>query len=227
MGRQYHNNQKYYLAVDCVIFGYEKGELKLLLYPRSFEPKKGQWSLMGGFIEENESADSAANRVLSETTGLDNIYLEQVHTFSEPGREPDEHVISVAYFALIRLDQHDKSILKESGAEWWPLTRLPEMIFDHVDMVNMAIERLQMKAGAELVGKELLPENFTLLQLRMLYEAILQRELDPGNFRKKILSLKVLERLNIKNTTESKKGAYYFKFKENVPLKDFDRIVKL
>lgn len=227
MSRQYHNNEKYYLAVDCVIFGYEKGELKLLLYPRSFEPKKGQWSLMGGFINDDESADSAANRVLSQTTGLDNIYLEQVHTFSEPRREPEARVVSVAYYALIRLDQHDKSLLQESGAEWWPLTRLPEMIFDHVDMVKMAIKRLQMKAGSELVGKELLPENFTLLQLRMLYEAILQRELDPGNFRKKVLSLKVLDKLNIKNTTESKKGAYYFKFKDEVPEKDFDRIVKL
>ena len=215
------------MAVDCVIFGYENGELKLLLYPRSFEPEKGKWSLMGGFVNDEESANNAASRVLRQTTGLDNIYLEQVHTFSEPTRDPESRVVSVAYYALIRLDQHDKAFLEESGAEWWPFTQLPEMIFDHVDMVKLAIERLQMKAGFDLVGKELLPENFTLLQLRMLYEAILQRELDPGNFRKKVLSLKILERLNIKNTTESKKGAYYFKFKEDAPVRDFDRIVKL
>lgn len=227
MSKQYYNYQKYYIAVDCVIFGYEKGELKLLLYPRSFEPEKGKWSLMGGFVKDNESTESAASRVLHQTTGLDNIYLEQVHTFSEPSRDTESRVVSVAYYALIRLDQHDKSLLEESGAQWWSFTQLPEMIFDHVDMVKIAIRRLQMKAGYDLVGKELLPDNFTLLQLRMLYEAILQRELDPGNFRKKVLSLKILEKLDIKNTTESKKGAYYFKFKDDLPDKDFDRIVKL
>lgn len=227
MGEQYLGYQKYYLAVDCVIFGYEEGELKLLLYPRGFEPAKGKWSLMGGFVGDEESTGDAAHRVLAQTTGLDHIYMEQVHTFSEPTRDPESRVVSVVYYALIRLSEHDEELVKESGAEWWPLNNLPEMIFDHVDMVNMAITRLQMKSGVELVGKELLPIQFTLLQLRMLYEAILQKELDPGNFRKKVLSLNVLEKLDIKNTTESKKGAYYFRFKEELQAGSFPNGVKL
>lgn len=215
MGEQYFSYQKYYLAVDCVILGYEEGELKLLLYPRSFEPAKGRWSLMGGFVGDEESTEDAAHRVLAQTTGLDNIFMEQVQTFSEPSRDPESRVVSVVYYALIRLSEHDEELVTESGAEWWSLNNLPEMIFDHGDMVKMAMNRLQMKSGVELVGRELLPLQFTLLQLRMLYEAISQKELDPGNFRKKVLSLDVLEKLNIKNTTESKKGAFYFKFKED------------
>ncbi|MFW5773479.1 MAG: NUDIX hydrolase [Tangfeifania sp.] len=222
----YKQQSKFHVAVDCVIFGYEEGQLKLLLYPRAFEPVKGSWSLMGGFVRENESADDAAYRVLRQTTGLDNIFLEQVAAFSDPEREIYERVISIAYFALIRIDRYKKSKAEKFGAKWWPINEVPGLIFDHEEMVKQALKKLQQKAGTSLVGSELLPRKFTLLQLRKLYEVIYQREFDPGNFRKKMLSLDVLEKMDQKNSTESKKGAYYYKVKANKVEEEQERIVK-
>ena len=226
MVEYYKGHPKYLLAVDCVIFGYENEELKLLLYPRGFEPVKGQWSLMGGFVRENESCEKAACRILRQTTGLDNIFLKEVGTFSDPEREPFTRVISVAWYALIRIHQNDLELLKQHGAHWWPVSALPDLIFDHSEMIGKAMIRLQQKAGFSLAGSELLPEKFTLLQLRKLYQAIFQREFDPGNFRKKMLSLETLERTNEKNLTESRKGAYYYIIGKNVKEIETDRIVK-
>lgn len=225
--KKYSKFPKYHVAVDCVIFGYEDGDLKLLLYHRGFEPVKGMWSLMGGFIGENESSDAAARRILHSTTGLDDVYLEQVQAFTLPNRDIEDRVISIAYYALIRIDRHNSNKVRESGAHWWSMNALPELVFDHEDMVKEALKKLQIKAEMELVGCELLPDHFTLLQLRRLYEAIFQKELDTGNFRKKVLSLKVLERLDKKNTTESRRGAYYFKFIKDAKNKLFDKVVKV
>ncbi|NOY96128.1 MAG: NUDIX hydrolase [Chlorobi bacterium] len=213
----YKKHPKHYVAVDCVIFGYKDEEIRLLLYPRGFEPSKGGWSLLGGFIQERESSDQAAWRILKQTTGLKDIFMEQVQVFSEPGRDPEARVISIAYYALIRIDRHDKNLVRENGAHWWPITKLPSLVFDHKEMVDKALLKLQQKAGYGLVGKEMLPEMFTLMQLRKLHEAIYQKELDPGNFRKKILSFNLLKRLNIKNSSESRKGAYYYQFSDKKP----------
>jgi len=223
----YNQHSKHFVAVDCVIFGYRNDELCLLLYPRSFEPSKGSWSLMGGFVQGDESADESAKRVLKQTTGLQEIFLEQVETFARPERDPEARVISVSYYALIRIDEHDEMCVREYGAHWWPITKLPKLIFDHNEMVEKAQMKLQQMAGFTLVGKELLPKKFTLMQLRKLYEAIFQREFDPGNFRKKILSLDALERLDTKNFTESKKGAYYYRCKSLEGEKGLERIVKI
>ncbi|WP_372772507.1 NUDIX domain-containing protein [Mangrovibacterium sp.] len=227
MGDKYNKFSKYFVAVDCVIFGYEDGDLKLLLYHRGFEPAKGMWSLMGGFVGEEESSDTAARRILKNITGLDDIYLEQVQAFTDPKRDMEGRVVSLAYFALIRIDRHKSDSVRENGAHWWSLKSLPNLVFDHKEMVEKALEKLQNKAGLELVGSELLPDKFTLLQLRLLYEAIFQRDLDPGNFRKKILSLNVLQRLCEKNTTESRRGAHYFKFIDGATERSFERIVKI
>lgn len=222
----YQGHPKYLLAVDCVIFGYEHDTIKLLLYPRGFEPVKGKWSLMGGFVQPDESCEEAANRVLFQTTGLKNIFLEQVHTYSKPYRETYTRVISVAYFALIDIQKHNHELVKNQGAEWWSLNQLPALIFDHTEMVSNALQKLQQKANYSFVGMELLPEKFTLLQLRKLYETLFQRKLDAGNFRKKILSMDYLEKLDEKNMTESRKGAFYYRVKDN--LKDYseERIIK-
>ncbi len=225
--KHYSNHTKHFVAVDCVIFSYRNGELCLLLYPRGFEPSKGSWSLMGGFIRDNESASEAAKRVLKQTIGLDDIFMEQVHTFADSNRDPEARVISVAYYALIRIEEQDEARVREHGAHWWPVTRLPATIFDHGKMVEKALVKLQQKSGFSIVGKELLPEKFTLMQLRRLYEAIFQRELDPGNFRKKILSLNVLEKLNSKNSSESKKGAFYYRCKNSGKEAEFERIIKI
>jgi ADP-ribose pyrophosphatase YjhB (NUDIX family) len=223
----YKGHSKYLLAVDCVILGYESDELKLLLYPRGFEPVKGQWSLMGGFVSESESCEEAACRILYQTTGLKDIFLQEVGVFSDPGRESFTRVISVAYFALIRIHKHDLELVREHGAQWYPISELPELIFDHEQMIREAIARLQQKAGFSLVGSELLPEKFTLVQLRKLYEAIYQREFDAGNFRKKMLSLELLEKTQEKDFSESRKGAYFYTIHKDVKEIDTGRIVKM
>ncbi|WP_347840344.1 NUDIX domain-containing protein [uncultured Draconibacterium sp.] len=225
--KHYTKHPKHFVAVDCVILGYDEGELCLLLYPRGFEPSKGAWSLMGGFVQDDESSDDAAKRVLKQTIGLEDIFMQQVATFAKPDRDPEARVISVAYYALVRMDEHDKACVREHGAHWWPISELPEMIFDHGKMVKEALVKLQQEAGYRLIGKELLADKFTLLQLRKLYEAIFQREFDPGNFRKKILSLDVLERLNEKDSSESKKGAFYYRCKNEITERGLDRIVKV
>jgi ADP-ribose pyrophosphatase YjhB (NUDIX family) len=222
----YKNHPQHYVAVDCVILGYQDEEIKLLLYPRSFEPYKGKWSLLGGFVEDNESADEAASRILKQTTGLEQIFLEQVASFSEPNRDTEARVISLAYYALIRIDLHDEECVRENGAYWVSINKLPQLIFDHQQMFEKALVKLQQKAGYSLVGLELLPEMFTLIQLRKLHESIFQREFDPGNFRKKILSLGVLDKLSVKDASESRKGAFYYKAKSNIGEIDTDRIVK-
>ncbi|MBS2099814.1 NUDIX hydrolase [Carboxylicivirga linearis] len=226
MGEKYNKFSKYFVAIDCVIFGYEDGDLRLLLYHRGFEPAKGQWSLLGGFVGDEESSDDAAHRILKAITGLEDIYLEQVQVYTNPKRDPEGRVMSIGYYALIRVDKHNSDKVRENGAHWWSVKGLPNLVFDHQEMVDNALHKLQQKAGLELVGSELLPDKFTLLQLRRLYEAIFQRELDTGNFRKKVLSLNVLERLEEKNTTESRRGAYYFQFKKGVTDKSFDRLGK-
>jgi 8-oxo-dGTP diphosphatase len=225
-GEIYKQHSKHYLAVDCSIFGYEDGELKLLLYPRGFEPSLGKWSLMGGFVQEYESLEEAARRVLLLTTGLKDIFLEQASAFSKPDRDPGARVISITFMALIRIDIHDKDLVRENGAHWWPVTKLPSLIFDHEAIVENALALLQQKSSIDLIGKELLPVMFTMMQLRNLYEAIFQKTFDPGNFRKKVLSIGILERLNVKNTSESKKGAYYYKFKKDEIGVRNERIVK-
>ncbi len=213
----YKNYDRHYVAVDCVIFGYENGELKVLLYPRGFEPAIGKWSLLGGFVDGNETLGDAARRILFNTTGLQNIYQEQVYAFSKIDRDPAGRVISVAYYALIRIDQQDANLVREHGAHWWPVSKLPKLIFDHREMIKNALLRLQKKAGTELIGPELLGDVFTLTNLKRLYEAIFQREIDAGNFRKKMLSLGVLHSTGKKDKSESKKGAYLFKL---IPEKD-------
>ena len=223
----YRNHPKFPVAVDCVIFGYEADELKLLLYPRQFEPAKGMWSLMGGFVEERESLDDAVIRVLKTTVGLENIFMQQVGAFSDPDRDPGGRVISVTYYALIRIDEHDTELVGEKGGKWWPITAVPELIFDHSKMVNDALVKLQYNATFNLIGRELLPTNFTLTQLHNLYNAIFQKNFNAGNFRKKLATLNVLEKLPKKETLSSKRGAYFYRFKNNHLEIQNDRIVRL
>lgn len=209
-----YEDVKRLLSVDCVIFGYEKEQLKLLLFKRIIEPARGEWSLIGGWIKEDESAEDAAMRVLTYITGLKDIYLEQVKVFSKPDRDPGGNVLTVVFNALIRIEKHSNDLIKEYGARWFPISEVPKLIFDHDEMFKDAFEKLQLIATYNLIGRQLLPEKFTLTHLRQLYNEIFQKNFDPGNFRKKVLSLKLLERLEEKDMSESKKGAYYYKFKD-------------
>ncbi len=208
---------RHFVAVDCIIFGYDllEKEIKLLLFKRNFEPAKGKWSLAGGFVEKNESLDNAASRILRKLTGLDSVYLKQSYTYGEIDRDPGDRVISVAYFSLIALRDINKELTQQNGVSWRSLSRLPDLIFDHSSMIKRALSDLQSQIKIKPVGFELLPEKFTLVQLQNLYEAIYQRSVDKRNFRKKILSMGILEKLDEKEKETSKKGAYYFKFNED------------
>ncbi|HKK82172.1 MAG TPA: NUDIX domain-containing protein [Prolixibacteraceae bacterium] len=210
----YRNKDLFYLAVDCVIFGYENYKLKLLLQPRPIQPSKGKWALMGGFCGHDESLEVAANRVLENTTGLTDIYMKQVQAFSAPDRDPGGHVVSVGFFALINIRDYDDNLLKQYGAQWFSIEEIPKLIFDHADIVEKAMLRLRRTAKIQPIGFELLPENFTITQLRNLYEAIYQCTLDPANFRRKIMSMKLLDRLSVKDKNSSRKGAYLYSFNQ-------------
>jgi 8-oxo-dGTP diphosphatase len=210
----YNNEHRFILAVDCIIFGFDDDGLKLLLLKRNFEPAKGQWSLMGGFVREGESSDNAAARVLKDLTGLTNVYMEQLSAFSDVGRDPGARVISISYSALINIESYDRELVQRHNAYWLKLDELPKLIFDHELMVDKALKRLRRRAATQPIGFNLLPQKFTLTQLQRLYEAIYQVELDKRNFRKKILSMGVLEKLNEKDKISSKRGAFLFMFNE-------------
>ena len=210
----YSEHSRHLVAVDCILFGYDlaEKEIKLLLIKRSFEPARGKWSLAGGFVKENESLCEAACRILYKLTGLRDIYMEQSFTYGEIERDPGARVISTAYSALIKIQDIDRELKDQNGAHWQSISRLPELIFDHKSMVDKALEDLQMKIKIKPIGFALLPEKFTLVQLQDLYEAIYQRTIDKRNFRKKIISMNILERLDEKEKETSRKGAYYYTF---------------
>jgi 8-oxo-dGTP diphosphatase len=212
----YSEHSRHLVAVDCIVFGYDilEKEIKLLLIKRSFEPAMGKWSLAGGFVTEKESLDEAASRILFQLTGLRDVYMEQSFTYGEILRDPGARVISTSYSALIKIQDIDRKLKEVNGAQWQSLARLPHLIFDHRNMVNRALNVLQMQVKVKPVGFALLPEKFTLVQLQNLYEAIYQREIDKRNFRKKILSMNILEKLEEKERETSKKGAFYYKFNE-------------
>jgi 8-oxo-dGTP diphosphatase len=199
------------IAVDCIIFGYDGYDLKLLLIQRGFHPEKGKWSLMGGFVKANEDFEQAATRVLKQLTGLEGVYLEQLYAFGDPGRDSMERTISVAYFALIDIHQYEKQLSNDYNAEWFPLNKTPKLIFDHQEMVFQAKKRLQYKAALHPILFELLPEKFTIPQLHGLYEGIYDTKLDKRNFSRKLLSTRLLLKQKEKERENSKKGAYYYK----------------
>jgi len=208
----YKQHDHILVALDCIIFGFDRNGLKLLLIKRDFEPEKGKWSLMGGFLDRSESLDEAATRVLHNLTGLKNVYLEQLHGFGEVDRDPVERTISIAYYALINIHEHDKELVKEHGAQWFSIEELPDLIFDHPEMVKAAKLQLRYRASHEPVGFELLPDKFTMPELQKLYESIYQTSLDKRNFRRRILSMDVLVKTDEKEMKYSKKGAYLYKF---------------
>ncbi len=208
---RYPHKTRILVAVDCIIFGFDEDELKLLITRRSFEPEKGEFSLIGGFVDRDESLDEAAQRILTQLTGLKNIYMEEVKTFSGVNRDPVERTISVAYYALIKAGNNLK-LSPEYGSQWVPLKNHPPLIFDHDEMVKAAHAKLRAMARHQPIGFELLPKRFTLPQLRRLYEAIYDCCLDKRNFSRKILEMNLLEKLDAKDKSTSKKGAYLYKF---------------
>lgn len=209
---KYTSQDRLLLAVDCIIFGFDGQQLKALLIKRGFEPEKGKWSLMGGFVGRNESTDEAAIRVLNQLTGMSDIYMEQLYCFSDVNRDTAGRVVSVAYYSLINIEEYNEQLQHDHEARWFALSEVPNLIFDHKQMLSLAKERLCDKVSNHPVGFELLPEKFTLPQLQTLYEAIYGFELDKRNFTRKILSLGFLKKLEEKEKESSRKGAFYYVF---------------
>jgi len=191
------------VTTDCVIFGYDEGVLKVLLIERGIEPYRGKWALPGGFIDMEEDAETCARRKLVQETGLENIYMEQLYTFSEVSRDPRYRVISIAYYALVKpTDYNPQAGTDTTNIRWFPVSAVPELAFDHTGILGAARERLKGKIKYQPIGFELLPAKFTMPDLLRLYQTVLQAELDDRNFRKKILSYGLLV-----DTGEMQRGA--------------------
>lgn len=223
MANFYQQHNKHYVAVDCVIFGFDGENLKLLLIKRNFEPQKGKLSLMGGFVNDQESIDNAARRVLKTLTGMDNIYMQQLNTYGDPQRDSGERTISVAYYALIKITAIDQQKTEQYNALWIPIKSVPSMIFDHNTMVQDALIQVREKSKFQPIGFELLSEKFTIPQLKKLYDSIYQKDFDKRNFSKKILSMNILERLNEKEHSNSIRAASLFKFDKKKYLKQINK----
>lgn len=201
------------LTVDCVVFGYDAEELKVLLIQRDLEPFAGRWALPGGFMQMEETLDDAARRELQEETGMTDAYLEQLYTFGAPHRDPRERVVSVAYYALVNLFAHRICAASDArNAAWFPAEDTPPLAFDHEQILATAYRRLQGKVRYQPIGFELLPDKFTLTQLQQLYEAILDTRLDKRNFRKKILGMDLLVELDEVEQDVAHRAARLYRF---------------
>jgi 8-oxo-dGTP diphosphatase len=225
--QRYIGQKRILVATDCIIFGFDGWNLKLLLVQRSFEPEKNKWSLMGGFIQPSETPEDAAARVLEQCTGLKNVYMEQFRVFGKPDRDPVERTLSVAYFALIDIHQYEKQISDEHHAEWFLLSEMPELIFDHNEMVKLAKRELRYKAALHPILFQLLPQKFTIPQLQALYEGVYDTKFDDRNFSRKLLSTGLLVKLPEKDKTSSKKGAFYFKLDQSHYAENFEKFLNL
>jgi 8-oxo-dGTP diphosphatase len=212
---EYKVHDRMLIAVDCIILGFDGKDLKALLVKRGFEPGSGNWSLMGGFVKKDESVETAAFRILEVLTGITNIYLEQLYSFGDVNRDPGGRVVSIAYFALIKIGDYSAELMKEHNAKWFDTRLIPKMIFDHKKMISLAKERLRQKVANHPIGFELLPEKFTLPQLQNLYEAVYETTFDKRNFSRKILALHILKKLDEKEKLFSKRGAFYYMFDYN------------
>jgi len=201
------------LTVDCVVFGFDEGELKVLLIQRALEPFKGRWALPGGFVRVDETIDEAARRELAEEAGLKNAFLEQLYTFGTVKRDPRGRVVSIAYYALVKLSDHrTKAATDAANAEWFPISKMPKLAFDHADILATATDRLKGKVRYQLIGFELLPPKFTLSQLQHLYEAVSGADLDKRNFRKKVLGFGLLVPLKETQMAGRHRPAQLFQF---------------
>lgn len=201
------------LTVDCVVFGFDGGELQVLLIRRGLPPFKDCWALPGGFVRVDETLDDAARRELEEETGLKELFLEQLYTFGAMERDPRERVISVAYYALVKPTDHIASASTDAAeARWFHVSGAPKLAFDHADILETALMRLHGKLTYQPIGFELLPPKFTLTQLQRLYEAVLGTPLDKRNFRKKVLSYDLLIPLKEKHQEGAHRPAQLFRF---------------
>jgi len=201
------------ITIDCVFFGFNKESLEVLLVQHAEGESKGKWGLLGGWLQIDESADNAAQRILQELTGLENIYLEQLKAFTNPQRVLERRVVTIGYYTLVnREDYNIKASLKVFEAKWFKINEIPDLIFDHNEILDFSLLQLRNRVRQAPIGFNLLPEKFTLLQLMHLYEEILGIELDKSNFRRKVLHMKLLTALDEKQKDVSHRAAKLYKF---------------
>ena len=216
MTQFYSEHSKVWLSVDCIIFGVDDGKLKILIGRRKMDPGRGEWSLYGGFVANDESVDDAASRTLYELTGLRNLYMRQVGAFGNVDRDPGERVVSIAYYALINVKDYEDDLRMAHGVEWVNIEEIPQLYSDHNEMVMKARKLMQQKLASEPVGFRLLPSLFTLTQLQKLYEAVNGSELDKRNFRKRVKEMDFIEKTELIDKSSSKRGAYLYRFNKRV-----------
>ncbi len=203
------------VTVDCVIFGYKDNQISLLLLQRAEAPFEGSWTLPGGFLNLEETCEQAAQRVLQTKTGISEVYLEQLFTFDSPTRDPRGRVLSVAYFALVNAAQYELMAGKAAlDLRWWPWEQLPNLGFDHAEIIKSAIDRLRSKVQWQPIGFELLSAPFTMPELQNLYECILKTSFDRRNFHKRILGLGILQHVGVRRSNERRRPADLFVFEE-------------
>ena len=204
-----------HVTVDCVVFGLDEGDLKILLIQRDYEPFRGFWATPGGFVNPDESLEHAALRELKEETGVKDVFLEQLYTFGDVHRDPRRRIVTVAYYALVNLRDHTiRAATDARSAAWFSVDDLPNLAFDHARIVDTALQRLKGKVRYEPIGFELLPEKFTLTQLQRMYEKILEQDIDKRNFRKKILNMGLLKELDEVQVDVAHRAARLYRFDE-------------
>lgn len=216
----YKEHSKFYLSVDIIVFGFEEGNLKILLGKRQMDPGRGEWSLYGGFVNEDEDLEEAANRTILELTGMTKLYMRQVGAFGAIDRDPGERVISIAYCALIDVKDYDDNLRQQHGLEWVALSEVPSLYSDHNLMVSNALAQIRRRINTEPIVFNLLPELFTLTQLQRVYEAILGSSIDKRNFRKRVKQIEFIEKTEFIDKTTSRRGAALYRFNKNVYLED-------
>lgn len=214
--KYYEGYTKVLVSVDCIIFGFDEGKLKILIGRRKYNPGRGEWSLYGGFVAADEDVDEAAKRTLYELTGMRHIYMKQVGAFGKVDRDPGERVISIAYYALINVSEYDENLRLEHGLEWVDVDNIPQLYSDHNEMVSKAHKLMQDKLKTEPVGFRLLPRLFTLTQLQRLYEVVYGAELDKRNFRKRVKDMDFIEKTELIDKKSSKRGAYLYRFNRRI-----------
>ena len=213
MTTQSINNSIDGITIDCVIFGFNQENLEVLLVQHAEGESLGKWGLLGGWLQKDESADVAAERILYELTNLDNIYLEQLKAFTEPKRVIEKRVVTIGYYTLVNRENFNiKTSPSIVQAKWFKINEIPDLIFDHNEIFEFSLMQLQNKVRQAPIGFNLLPEKFTLLQLMHLYEEILGIDLDKSNFRRKILNMKLLVALDEKQKDVSHRAAKLYKF---------------
>lgn len=216
MTQFYSDQDKVLVSVDCIIFGFEQGKLKLLLGRRQMDPGRGEWSLYGGFVTKDESVNDAAKRVLTSLTGIEDIYMQQIGAYGAVDRDPGSRVISIAYCALINTNDYDERLRQQYSLEWISVDELPQLYSDHTKMVTDALTLLRQRLRIEPICFSLLPELFTLTQLQYVYEGIMGQETDKRNFRKRIKQSGILIATDKIDRKSSKRGAVMFKYNKEL-----------